>query len=336
MLRLLLTEALPEPGMRRLAGRPDVAVEMLEVPTAAALAARIGDADGLVLVMERPVLDSEAVDRADRLRVACRFGAGYDNIDVAALTARGIPLVTAGDANADAVAEHALYLLLAVAKRGPARDRAVRAGAWVREFGAVELRSRTCLVVGYGQIGRRVAGLAQAFGMTVLVSDPTERDRIARDGHQPADLDGALPSADVLVVACALTAATRNLLDSSRLARLPRGAILVNVARGEVVDEDALAAALQAGRLGGAGLDVLRTEPPPRDHPFLSCDRVVLTPHTAAHVASAYDRMAVRTAERALAGLDGRLDPADVVNSDAFAVADRSAPANDAFRHAPG
>lgn len=316
---LLLSEPLPAPGMRVLAARADVLVQVLPAPDEAALAAAIPQADGVVLVMERPRLTAAMVQAATRLKVACRCGAGYDNLDIAALTERGIPLATAGAANADAVAEHALYLMLALAKRGPALDRAVKAGGWPREFGAIELRDRSCLVVGYGAIGRRVARLAAAFSMRVVVADPHRGAEAARDGHAAApDLDEALPEADVVVLACALTPATRGLIGEARLERMKPTAFLVNVARGAVVDEAALARALAAGRLAGAGLDVLATEPPRPGNPLLALDNVVLTPHTAAFVETAYDRMAVKAAENALAGLDGRLKAADVVNPEVF------------------
>ena len=169
---LILTERLPSVGMRALSAQPDIDVVVLAEPTSSALSATLPRADGVIMVMERPALTASLVAAAGRLRVACRFGAGYDNFDVAALTSRGIPLVTTADANADTVAEHALYLMLALAKRGPALDREVKGGIWRRRFGAVELRDKTCLVVGYGRIGRRIAKLASAFGMSVEVVDP--------------------------------------------------------------------------------------------------------------------------------------------------------------------
>lgn len=317
---LLLSEPLPAPGMRVLAARDDVLVQVLPAPTEAALAAAIPQADGVVLVMERPRLTAAMVQAAQRLKVACRCGAGHDNLDVAALTERGIPLATSGAANAGTVAEHALYLMLALAKRGPLLDRTVRGGGWPREFGAIELRDRSCLVVGYGEIGRRVARLAAAFAMRVVVADPHRGADAARDGHAAASLDEALPAADVVVLACALTPETRGLIGEARLARMKPTAFLVNVARGAVLDEAALARALAGGRLAGAGLDVLATEPPRPGNPLLALDSVVLTPHTAAFVETAYDRMAVKAAENALAGLDGRLKAADVVNPEVFGV----------------
>jgi D-3-phosphoglycerate dehydrogenase len=307
---LVLTEALPEAGMRLLRARPDVRAEVLAQGTEAELRRAMPYADGVVLVMERPALTRELITLAPRLRVACRMGAGYDNIDLAALTQRAIPLTSTGGANADTVAEHALYLMLALARRGPQLDRAVKAGAWPRAFGGVELRGRTCVIVGYGRIGRAVARLAAAFEMEVVIVDPKV--------EKAKPLEKALPLADFLVLACSLTPQTERLMDAAALARMKPGAFVVNVARGAVIDQAALAAALAEGRLAGAGLDVLEAEPPRPDDPLLMRDDVVLTPHVAAYIDTAYERMAVACAQAALAGLDGKLDAAAVVNPEAL------------------
>src|SRR5688500_1688771 len=296
--------------MRLLRARPDVRLEVLAQATEAELRRALAYADGVVLVMERPSLTRALIAVAPRLRVACRMGAGYDNIDLAALTQRAIPLTSTGGANADTVAEHALYLMLALARRGPQLDRAVKAGAWPRAFGGVELRGRTCVIVGYGRIGRAVAKLAAGFEMKVVYCDP----KVA--GGE--SLEKALPVADFLVLACSLTPQTERLMDAGAFARMKPGAFLVNVARGAVVDQAALAAALTQGRLAGAGLDVLEAEPPPPDDPLLMRDDVVLTPHVAAYIDTAYERMAVACAEAALAGLDGRLARDMVVNPQAL------------------
>ena len=318
---LILTEPLPEPGMRVLAARGDIAVRVLPEPTAAALRAALPAADGVVMVMEQPALGADLIECAPRLRVACRMGAGYDNFDVPALTRRGIPLATTGSANADTVAEHALYLMLALAKRGPAFDRAVRTGAWPRAFGAIELRDLTCLIVGYGRIGRQIARRAVAFAMRIVVVDPNvPAEVVASDGYARAEtLEGGLQQADFVVVACALAPATRGLIGDRAFAAMKPTAFVVNIARGPIVDEQALVAALRARRIAGAGLDVLETEPPRGDNPLLVLDNVVLTPHTAAYIRTAFDRMAVATAENALAGLDGRLDREVVVNAEVLA-----------------
>lgn len=317
-MTLVLTETLPEPGMRVLAARADLAVRVLPEPTAAALREALPAADGVVMVMEEPSLSADLIECAPRLRVACRMGAGYDNFDVPALTRRRIPLATAGNANADTVAEHALYLMLALAKRGPALDRAVRSGAWPRAFGAIELRDLTCLIVGYGRIGRQVARRAAAFAMRIVVVDPdVPAEVVARDGCTRAEtLEHGLRQADFVVVACSLAPATRGLIGAPAFAAMQSTAFVVNVARGPIIDEQALVAALRERRIAGAGLDVLETEPPRRDHALFALDNVVLTPHTAAYLRTAFDRMAVATAENALAGLDGRLDRDVVVNAE--------------------
>jgi D-3-phosphoglycerate dehydrogenase / 2-oxoglutarate reductase len=313
---LVLTEALPEPGMGVLAARADLVVRVLPAPTAAALRKALPTADGVVMVMEAPSLSADLIECASRLRVACRMGAGYDNFDVPALTRRRIPLATAGSANAATVAEHALYLMLALAKRGPALDRAVRTGAWPRAFGAIELRDLTCLIVGYGRIGRQVAQRAAAFAMRIVVVDPNVPAEVpAREGYARAEtLESGLRQADFVVIACALAPATRGLIGAPAFAAMKPTAFVVNVARGPIIDEPALVAALHERRIAGAGLDVLETEPPRPDHPLLALDNVVLTPHTAAYVRTAFDRMAVATALNALAGLDGRLDREVVIN----------------------
>jgi D-3-phosphoglycerate dehydrogenase / 2-oxoglutarate reductase len=311
---LILTETLPAPGMRVLAARADVETRILAEPSAAALAAAIPAADGVIMAMELPALTAELIARATRLRVACRFGAGYDNFDVAALTARRIPLATTGGTNAPTVAEQALYLMLALAKRGPSLDRAIKAGAWPRGFGGVELLAKTCVLVGYGFIGREIARRVAAFGMRVVVVDPFVTIDAASGFHAEPDLMRALPQADFVVLACALSESTRGLIGPRTLAVMKPTCFVVNVARGPVVDEAALAAALEQRRLAGAGLDVLQIEPPLRDNRLLLRDDVVLTPHTAAYISETFDRVAIVCAQNALAGLDGRLDPTSVVN----------------------
>jgi D-3-phosphoglycerate dehydrogenase len=308
--------------MRKLAERPELRLLVLPAPSAAELASALPRADGVIMVMEEPALSAVLIESAARLRVACRMGAGYDNIDVEALTQRRIPLATTGAANARTVAEHALYLMLALAKRGPALDRAVKGGAWPRGFGAIEVAGRSALVVGYGRIGRQVARLAAAFNMRVVVVDPhVPADAVTRDGYaHAASLAEGLCDADFVVLACALGPATRGLIDAQAFAGMKPGAFIVNVARGPVIDEQALVAALAQGRIAGAGLDVLEREPPRPGHALFSREDVVLSPHTAAYVDTAFERMALACATNALAGLDGTLDPTAVVNPEVLAA----------------
>jgi D-3-phosphoglycerate dehydrogenase len=311
---LVLSERLPEAGMRILAAAAGLRVAVLAAPNEAALTAALRDADGVILAMERPSLTAAMIDAAPRLRIVCRLGAGYDNLDVAALTRRRIPLATTGGTNAPTVAEQALYLMLSLAKRGPVLDRAVKAGRWPREFGGVELIGKTCVLIGYGYVGREIAIRVAAFGMRVVVVDPDSTPDAATGFRHEPDARRALAEADFAVLACALTPATQGLIGDATLAVMKPTAFVINVARGAVVDEAALARALAARRIAGAGLDVLQREPPEPANPLLARDDVVLTPHTASYIAETFDRMAEICARNALAGLAGRPDPAFVVN----------------------
>lgn len=315
MTTLVLSERMPAEGMTLLQERSDVNLVVLPDRERATLAAALEDADAVVLVGERPMLTADLIGQAPKLRVAARMGAGTDNFDIPALSARGIPLLTTGGANAGTVAEHAIYLLLALAKRGPARDRAVKAGTWPRGFGATELAGATALVVGFGRIGRAIAQRLRGFEMAIVAVDPKVPPG-RQDGIEfAASLHDALPRADAVLLACALTDETRNLIGPAELQLMKPSAFLVNVARGPVVDEPALITALAEGQLAGAGLDVLAREPPEADNPLLCRDDVVLTPHTASHVASTYVRMSRVTARAVLDALDGRLDGELVANS---------------------
>ncbi|BBK42477.1 NAD-binding D-isomer specific 2-hydroxyacid dehydrogenase [Allostella vacuolata] len=313
--RIVLTEDLPPAAMRRLQSAA-IHLHRLERPTPGMLAAAMPGAEAVILVNEQPMLTAAMVAAAPRLRIACRNGAGFDNFDVAALTARGIPLLTTGPANADAVAEHAIHLLLSLAKRGPAYDRAVKAGRWPRGNRSVELRDKVAAVVGWGRIGRRIGQLAQAFGMRVVAVDPG-----IADGVPLAD---ALAEADAVILALPLTPATRHLIDAAMLSRMKPSAFLVNVARGAVIDQAALAAALAAGRIAGAALDVLEQEPPDPANPLLAMDGVVLSPHVAASCPEAVERVGLACAEAALAGLEGRFDGLTIVNPAVLAYRKRT------------
>ena len=247
-----------------------------------------------------------------------RHGVGHDSVDVDALTARRIPLAVAATANMVAVAEHAFAMLLALVKRSRQADRAVRAGRWGERHLLVptELAGKTLLLVGLGRAGRQLTQRALAFGMRVLAVDPNlSPAQIKEAGAVPmAGLTTALPEADAVSVHLPLTSATRGLMGEAQLRAMRAHAVLINTARGGLVDETALVAALREGRIGGAGLDVLDQEPPSPEHPLLACENVLLSPHLAGVTAEATRRMAVEAAENVLAALAGRLDPAVCVN----------------------
>ena len=247
------------------------------------------------------------------LRCVARVGAGTDNIDVAAATARGLPVFYAPDAFTDSTAEHALMLLLAVARRVAPLAAAVRGGHWGARSGppGLDLGGRRLGIVGLGRIGRRFGGLAQALGMDVVAWSRSARDpRFAS-----VDLDELLATSDVVSLHLSLDAQTRGFLGAARIAAIKPGAILINVARGGLVDEAALATAVADGHLRGAGLDVLAQEPPPPDHPLFSLPQVLITPHTAALTEGAYRRACLDVAGAVAGYLRGApADPALVRN----------------------
>ena len=316
MPKVLIIQPFHDEGMKLFAARPDVTLEIVD-GALEALAEQIADADG-VTIRTTP-LPAAVIERAERLKVVSRHGVGYDNVDVEALTRRGIPLAIAADANATAVAEHTLYFMLALAKQGLRYDRATRAGEWAvrNSLDAVDLLGRRVLVMGFGRIGREVAKRCAAFGMVVMVYDPYVQANVieaAGDYRSVPDFEAALPQTDVLTVHMPLGAESRSLIGAAELAALPAHAFVINAARGGIVDETALRDALTSGEIAGAALDVFEEEPPPEDHPLFALPNVILTPHSAGLSKEAAIRMAISTAKNVLAGIDGKLDPSMVVN----------------------
>jgi D-3-phosphoglycerate dehydrogenase / 2-oxoglutarate reductase len=264
----------------------------------------IANADA-VLVRSATKITRDSLSRAERLRVIGRAGVGVDTIDVDAATERGVAVLTAPAGNTISAAELTMALLLALARRVPAADRSMRAGEWDRKsFTGVELYGKTLGLIGAGRIGGEVALRARAFGMRVLVTDPfLDAERASTLGVETATLDDLLDRSDVISVHVPLTPETQNLIGEKELARLKRTAFVLNVARGGVVDEAALLAALQQDRIGGAALDVDSAEPLPSDHPFRTLPNVVLTPHLGASTAEAQQNVAIEIAEAVRAAL---------------------------------
>lgn len=291
-------------------------VEVLDPVTPVSLAARIPEADAITVRLTR--IDAALISRATRLRIVARHGVGYDAVDVPALTARGIPLTITPEANAGSVAEHALMLMLACARRVTGYDQRLRALSWgiAPDLPTVDLAGRTVLVIGFGRIGTRVARLCAAFGMRVLVSDPAVPwNTIKGLGHTPVeDLRSALAESDIVTLHCPGSAENRDMVDAGFLAAMRPGAMLINTARGTLVDEHALAASLRGGHLSVAGLDVFEEEPAVAANPLLGLSNVILTPHSAAGTAEGMRRMAMSCAESILACFAGTLDPHVVVN----------------------
>lgn len=257
---------------------------VLEARSLEELEAKIGQADVLLV---SGLWRNHFARAGGRLRFIQSISAGVDQYDKAALGAAGIRLASAQGANANAVSEHAIALILALARRIPeARDNQVKRH-WRGMIGDLTLREdelggKTLLVVGIGRIGGRLARLAKAFGMTVigLRRDPANGAEGADEIHAMSALKAQLPRADIVALTCALTEETRGLMDAAAFAAMRPGTMLVNVARGRVCDETALIAALRSGHIGSAGLDVTAEEPLPADSPLWGMPNVLVTPHT--------------------------------------------------------
>lgn len=263
-------------------------------------------------VISRTVmLDAEAIASCPTLKVVSKHGVGVSNIDVAACTDRGIPVYVTPGANAQSVAEMTLGLMFAAARRIQWMDSELRAGRWSRAQDGLELQGRTLGLVGFGQVGQRVAAACMAIGMRVHAYDPALRGQTSPLSGVTlwSDLDEMLPHCGVVSLHVPLNAHTRNLFDASRLARLPNQAVLINTARGEVVDESALIQALQNGQLYAAGLDTMAIEPLPVDSPLIALPNVVLTPHVGGSTPAALAAMASGAARNVLGWLAGQ--PAD-------------------------
>jgi D-3-phosphoglycerate dehydrogenase / 2-oxoglutarate reductase len=268
-------------------------------------------------------MTSADIALAPKLKIVSRHGVGYDAIDVDALNARKIPLAIVGDVNSRAVAEHALMLMLAAARRTVAHHSASTTGQWNErnQFDAVELDGKVLLVLGFGRIGRRVAELANAFGMSVIAFDPyLSAEQIKSAGAiSVADIGTALASADYVSVH--MPGGQGPVLGADELSRMKPTAIIVNTARGGVVDEIALDQALRDRRLRAAALDVFVEEPPPADHPLLSNPYITISPHNAGLTEECAMRMALAAAQNILDCFDGRLKQNLVVNGDALGKA---------------
>ncbi|MGH3776671.1 MAG: phosphoglycerate dehydrogenase [Pseudonocardiaceae bacterium] len=278
-----------------------------------ALFEALAGADAL-LVRSATRVDAEALSHAPRLKVVARAGVGLDNVDVPAATERGVMVVNAPTSNIVSAAEHAVALLLAVARHIPAADASLRGGQWKRSsFGGVELSGKTIGVVGLGKIGQLVAQRLAAFGSELIAYDPyVSPARAAQLGIELVDLDELLSRADAVSIHLPKTPETLGLIGADQLAKTKPGVLIVNAARGGLVDEQALADAVRSGQVGGAGIDVFATEPCTAS-PLFELPQVVVTPHLGASTAEAQDRAGTDAARSVLLALRGEFVP-DAVN----------------------
>jgi D-3-phosphoglycerate dehydrogenase len=316
MPHLLIAGKLHPSGLALLNGAEGVTYDYVEDVSEESYAPFIAKADAL-LIRTQP-LSGPTVAKARRLKIVSRHGVGYDAVDLKALNARRIPLCIVGDVNSISVAEHAMMLILASAKCLIRADRAVRSGLWDwrNQLEVGEISGKKLLILGYGRIGRRLARMAEAFGMQMRAHDPFLADYGWPAGPVApvASLTEGLGWADVISVH--VPKAGGPVLGVEELASVKPGAILVNTARGGIVDEAALAAALSDGRIKAAGIDVFDTEPPSAHHPLLAFDQVVLTPHVAGLTQPAAERMATASVQNLLDFFAGHIDSDLVVNKE--------------------
>lgn len=316
MSRILIVGPLHADALAELDARPDAPWRLLYDPNEDELVEAVAEVEGII-VRTQP-LTARILDAAPRLKVVSRHGVGFDNVDVAALSRREIPLTLTVTANRVTVAEHAMALILALAKRVPRFDRAVRENDW--QLTAIlppwELEGRTLLLVGLGRTGSALAERARAFGLRVLVYDPyvTPEAAQAAGVTLAEDFTCALGESDIVSLHAPHTPETDSLIDAATLRAMKPSAILINTARGGLVDEVALAAALDREEIAGAGLDTFRAEPPDPGNPLLARANVILSPHVAGVTAESLRRMGLESARNTLAGLDGTLTRSVLAN----------------------
>lgn len=259
------------------------------------------------IMVRQGQINDLVIGASPRLRVIVKHGVGVDNVDIKAAAARGIPVIRSMGSNARAVAEHAIALTLALIKEIAPLDAAVKAGGWPKpSFIGRDIAGTRIGLVGFGAIGRETARMARLLGMEVLVYDPAAAEEARAEGHAVTDdVDAVITACDVVSLHCPLTAATRNLIDADRISRMKPGALIVNTARGGLIDEAALAEALTSGRIAGAALDSFASEPPAPDSPLWRLPNLIATPHIGGVTHGSARSMAEIAARHIISVLDG-------------------------------
>jgi D-3-phosphoglycerate dehydrogenase len=320
--KILVTESMSQQGRALLHARDDI--ELIEFPN------MISAKDFEAMLKEQAPVHGVALgatgfgepelEASKDMKVVTRIGVGFDAVDVPALSRRKVPLMVAGTANSPSVAEHALFMMLTLAKRAVEMHSCVKDNNWAARLGMLpyDLFGKTVLIVGFGRIGTRTAKRCLAMEMNVLVYDPYKpASEIKSAGCEPvADLDAALPRADFVSIHCPKTPETVGMFSAPRLKRMKPTAYLINTARGGIVNETALYDVLVSGKLAGAGLDVFEQEPPPAGHSLFSLPNVIMAPHVAGVTREAVDRMSEQTARNILSVLDGDPLRQNVINQD--------------------
>ena len=304
--RVLVSDPISEKGLGALNESPTVDLDIRTDLTPAQLVEIIGDYDAL-LVRSQTKVTAEIIAAGKKLKAIGRAGVGVDNIDVAAATQHGIVVINAPDGNTISTCEHTFAMMMSMARKIPQAHGKLKAGTWDRKsFVGVELSNKTLGVLGFGRIGAEVAKRAKAFNMKVMAFDPfLTRERAESVGVQMATVDEIVENADFITVHTPLTKDTKHLISHDQFARMKDGVRLLNCARGGIIDEQALVAALESGKVAGVALDVFEEEPP-LGNPLLNFDNVVVTPHLGASTQEAQINVAIDVAFELLNILEGR------------------------------
>lgn len=304
MNKLVLLSRLFDAGMSVLNGKVVIEEHFCDDPREALDILR--EAEGVLIGNQR--FGADIIDVCQNLRLIAKQGSGVDNIDLAAATKRGIPVVISAGANAQAVAEHVMMLVLSTCRNLIRYDRATRAGDFAIRSSCEErgLHGKKIGLVGCGKIGKAVCGYADAFGMQPLVFDPYLARQEGQSFSLCNDLDSLLRASDIVSIHVPLTNETRGMIGEREFSMMKEGSVLINCSRGGIVDETALYKALKSGRLYGAGLDVHSTEPCLSEDPLFALDNVVVTPHSAALTKESADTMSTMTAMGILAVFEGK------------------------------
>ncbi|HSU81489.1 MAG TPA: phosphoglycerate dehydrogenase [Thermoanaerobaculia bacterium] len=310
MAKILISDSLDPSGLS-LFQEAGVEVHQLTAEERPRLPEILADYEALV-VRSSTQVTADLMKAGKKLKVVGRAGIGVDNVDVTAATELGILVVNAPTANLMSATEHTFALLLSLARRVPEADASTKAGGWDRKLTGIELQGKTLGIIGFGRIGQRVADRARGFEMKIAAYDPFLDAAAARKlDVELLPLDDLLARADMITFHTPLTKESRNLLNRERIAKMKKGALVVNCGRGGVIDEEALLEALESGHLGGAALDVFAEEPP-KDLRLVRHKRVVATPHLGAQTREAQERISIETAQMVLAALSGSLAVAAV------------------------
>lgn len=306
MYRILVSDKLGTAGLELLENAADAAYDMKTGLSKEELLAIMPEYDGLI-IRSGTQADADVIAAGKKLKVIGRAGIGVDNIDATAATRQGVVVMNTPGSNSVATAEQTMTLMLAVSRHTVPAHNSLAAKEWNRaQFAGVELLGKTLGIVGFGRIGRLVAERAKAFGMTVLAHDPfVKAEEAAKVGVSLVELDRVLAQADYLTLHTAVTPETTQMINQAAIQQMKKGVIIINVARGKLIDESALAEGLQNGRVKAAALDVFTQEPPSDDNPLLNLPNVLHTPHLGASTAEAQRNVATQIVSQVLDCLRG-------------------------------